>query len=399
MGRKFSGRDGPDSGSRRRIAFVSSNSIWGGSEELWTAAAASLKRRGHAIYAAKAGMPATDRRVALLQGLQVPLTDLRRPPFVSERWAKLIARFCIPLDHLIRHWRFGRFLARSRPELVVLSQGGNLDGMFYAKRLRRAGLPYVLIVQKAAEMYWPSDDQLPEMQATYQGASRVFFVSQHNLRLTESQIAAPLPQGVVVRNPFLVPYDAPLPWPTEQDGLRLACIGRFFPREKGQDILLRVLARPKWRERNVTVTFYGSGPHGEALRQMAQFLQLTSVTFAGQTTDIAAVWHEHHALALPSHCEGLPLVLVEAMLCGRVPIVTAVAGNPEVVQDGATGFLAAAPIDDGFDEALERAWQSRQSLAAIGAAAARAIRELVPPSPETVFADAVLACLATDEDR
>ncbi len=377
----------------RRIAFLSSNSGWGGSEELWTAAAAMLARRGVTVTVGKAGLDRKIRRVADLAALGVPLTDLRHIPLVPQRLVALLVLFSWPFDHIIRAMRLRGFLRRSRADLIVLSQGGNLDGLFYAKRLRRRGVPYVLVVQKVAEMYWPSDDQLAELQAMYAGAQQVCFVSQHNLTLTEQQLARPLPNGVVVRNPFLVPFDAPQPWPADNQRLRLACVGRLFPREKGQDIILRVLAREKWRNRPLDVTFFGAGLHEEALRQSAAYLGLTNVRFDGFADDVAAIWRDHHGLLLPSHCEGLPLVLVEAMLSGRVAIVTDVAGNAEVLTDNLTGFLAAAPTDDNVDEALERAWQARANWPQIGAEAARQIRTLVPPSPETDFAGRLLALL------
>jgi len=385
--------DEPHSGPPRRIAFLSSNSGWGGSEELWSAAAAMLARRGVSVTVGKAGLDRKVRRVAALADLGAKLTDLRRVPLVPPRLTALLVLFSWPFDYIIRALRLRGFLRRSRAELVVLSQGGNLDGLFYAKRLRKRRVPYVLIVQKAAEMYWPSDDQLAELQAMYSEARQVCFVSQHNLTLTEAQLARPLPNGVVVRNPFLVPFGAPQPWPADDTPLRLACVGRLFPREKGQDIVLRVLAREKWRARAIEVTFFGAGQHEEALRQSAAYLGLENVRFDGFAEDVAAIWRDHHGLLLPSHCEGLPLVLVEAMLSGRVAIVTDVAGNAEVLTDNVTGFLAAAPTDDSVDEALERAWRERARWPQIGAAAARHIRTLVPPSPESDFADRLLALL------
>lgn len=372
-----------------RIAFVSSNSSWGGSEELWTAAAIALQRRGHEIAAAKLGIERPDRRANAMRAAGIPLYELRRLPLLSLSRTQSLAGNFPPIDYLTRLIRFRRFLSRTKPELAVLSQGGNLDGLFFAEQIRRAGIPYLLIAHKAAEMYWPTDQQLPRMQETYRNAQRIYFVSEHNLRLTEQQIGLPLPQAEVVRNPFLVPYDRPTVWPSLDNGLQLACVGRLFPREKGQDIVLRVLARPKWRSRPVTVRFCGGGDHTDALKHMARFLELDSVRFDGEIEDITQLWAQCHALVLPSHCEGLPLTVVEAMLCARVPIVTAVAGNPEVVRDGETGFLASAPTDDALDEALERTWQARHELKAMGGAAARAIRELVPEDPAGEFASEI----------
>ena len=52
-------------------------------------------------------------------------------------------------------------------------------------------------------------------------------------------------------------------------------------------------------------------------------------------------------------------MLLEASLCGRPAICNRTAGVPEVLDDGVTGFLSAAPEVDLFAEALERAWSNR----------------------------------------
>lgn len=378
-------------GQARRIAFISSNSLgWGGSEELWSAAAAELAADGHRVAAMKPGL-GRDARVGRLRRLGVRLTDLRRVPLVPDRLVGLMARFSWLIEIAVRAARLGFALRAFRPELVVLSQGGNTEGLFYAKRIRRLGIPYVLIVQKVAEMYWPTDEELGEMRRVYAGARRCLFVSEHNLRLHEEQLGMKLANAEVVRNPFLVRWDRPAPWPDEEQGLRLACVGRLYPREKGQDIILKVLARERWRGRAVSLTFFGAGAHLEGLRATAAYLGLANVAFAGFAADVEAIWSDHHGLLLPSHCEGLPLALVEAMLSGRVAIVTDVAGHGEIVEDDVTGFLAAAPTADHVDEALERAWRRRSQWREIGEAAAARARDLVPPRPERLLADKLAA--------
>jgi glycosyltransferase involved in cell wall biosynthesis len=146
------------------------------------------------------------------------------------------------------------------------------------------------------------------------------------------------------------------------------------------------------------VTFYGSGQHGAGLAGMAALHELENVRFGGFTHDIEAIWESHHALLLPSRAEGLPLVLVEAMLSGRVAIVTDVAGNGEVVEDDVNGFLASAPTEDALDEAMERAWQRRGEWRKIGERAAADIRMLVPPDPAATLA-AQLVQLAGGKSR
>lgn len=121
------------------------------------------------------------------------------------------------------------------------------------------------------------------------------------------------------------------------------------------------------------------------------------VRFAGHVPDVVGIWRDHHALLLLSRYEGLPLAMIEAMLCGRPCIVTNVAGNAEFITEGRTGFLAAYPSIDAVDDALNRAWQARGRWPAMGAEAARIVRQLVPPSPSRRMAELLLAFAKPDD--
>jgi glycosyltransferase involved in cell wall biosynthesis len=96
---------------------------------------------------------------------------------------------------------------------------------------------------------------------------------------------------------------------------------------------------------------------------------------------------------LPSRAEGLPLVVVEAMLCGRPVVTTDVAGNGEVVTDDVTGFLAKSATARSIGRALERFWDSRSRLQEIGEAGAKAIRQWAHPDPARVFSDKIKALI------
>jgi glycosyltransferase involved in cell wall biosynthesis len=376
-----------------RIAFLSSNRTpWGGSEELWSATAAELSAAGHAVTVFKARIDPRAPRIQRLRELGVRMHDLVWLRWVPRKLTSVLVHYADPFMVAQQVARLWLGLRRFRPDLVVLSQGGNQDGHLMGEICRRMELPYALIVQKATDMYWPEDRRLPRLRAMYAEAAASLFVSEHNRRLTEEQLGIPIPRASVVRNPVLVPWAERADWPDEQEGLRLACIGRLYPPEKGQDLLIRVLARDKWRGRRLSLSFYGDGPQRQGLERMAAFHGLTNIAFRGFTADVASIWNEHHALLLGSRCEGLPLVVVEAMLSGRVPIVTAVAGA-EVIEDGVHGFLAVAPTEDAIDAALERAWQRRADWRTLGAAASSHIRTLVPPDPPAALAE-MLARLA-----
>jgi glycosyltransferase involved in cell wall biosynthesis len=375
----------------KRFAFISSNFTWGGSEELWSLVAAALAHRGHRVTAYKNTFTRHEGNVELLREANVRLVELARFPLLPTRLFSAIFWLAQPLSLVLQAFRLHLFLRFGRrPDLVVISQGGNHDGWLLASACRRLHHPYVVISQKATDLYWPRDNWIKSVRGIYEGALHAFFVSEHNHRLTEEQIGRRIEAASVVRNPFQVPWEPRSDWPSEEQGFRLACVGRLDPREKGQDLLLRVMAMDKWRSRPVTVTFYGHGEQRLALEAMAALHGLNNVEFAGYADDVAGIWSNHHGLVLPSRAEGLPLVLVEAMLSGRVAIVTDVAGNTEVLEDNVTGFVVSAPCETALDEAMERAWQRRHEWQGIGEAAAKHIRKIVPADPARVLSEELL---------
>lgn len=371
-----------------RIAFLSSNDQWGGSEELWSRAAIKLAKAGVEVTAYKRNFHRAEGPAEALRGAGCQIVDLQPFRGAPQRVQMLLGAVW-PHRHL-HDFRFARDFRRKQPDLAVISQGLNYDGWYLAATCRRLGVPYVLISQKASDLYWPPDSCRAAVQAAYRDARAALFVSQHNRVLTEEQLGFRLPHGRVVRNPFNADWDRPTPWPEKGRGYRLACLARLDVREKAQDLILRVLAMPKWRQRDLTVILYGSGHNERALSDLAAMLDLDNVEFAGFSATPGAIWRDAHGLILPSRCEGLPLSLIEAMLHGRMAIVTDVGGNREAVVDGVTGFVAGAPTEASLDAAMEKAWGRRRTWRAMGAAGAKLARSLVEPDPAQTLAGLIL---------
>jgi glycosyltransferase involved in cell wall biosynthesis len=126
------------------------------------------------------------------------------------------------------------------------------------------------------------------------------------------------------------------------------------------------------------------------LEKLRDLYNVDRVHLAGFDPNVEHIWSRNHALVLPSRYEGLPLALVEAMLCHRTAIVTDVGGNSEAIQDQETGFIAKAPSLDLMDDAIEEAWQRRTEWETMGKRAGQRIRELVPRDPIAHFCDILL---------
>ena len=102
-------------------------------------------------------------------------------------------------------------------------------------------------------------------------------------------------------------------------------------------------------------------------------------------------------LVLPSHSEGMPQAVVEAMNCGLPVVATSVGGVPEAVVDGQTGLLVEARDVSQLREAMERMIVDPAFRETAGREGHRRARDVFDPEENaTIFADALrslaLAC-------
>jgi glycosyltransferase involved in cell wall biosynthesis len=362
-----------------RFLFVSSNHGTGASEDLWTRAAIALKIAGHEVIATAPWLESdsNNKRVRSITESKITFFDLSRSPF-GMRLPKITPQ---------RFWskNLASTIKAFSPHLIILSNGTLTDSTPLAKFFSEQKHPYVTLDHGILEGNWPNDTETVQLIPLYDAASRTYFVSHATARLLERQLGHSLANATITRNPFLVDYDSALPWP-ETERLQLASVGRLLPRTKGQDILLQVLGMPKWRNRPVDLNIYGSGPCEQSLKREVQRLNLKSITFHGHVDSIAGIWQNNQALVVSSRQENMPVTVVEAMLCGRVCIATAVGGIPELISHNANGFIAKSATVESLDEAIERAWNARESWQEIGKNAQETIRQLIPRDPVDVFA-------------
>jgi glycosyltransferase involved in cell wall biosynthesis len=375
----------------RRIVFISTmvHYRWGGSEELWSRAALNLAGRGVPVSASIAAWSPLHPRIRKLQEAGVEVTTRPRlySPFRRLQHHLLVRR--VPLQVA----DFEKSLADRNPALVVISNGGALPPVEFAEVCIARKIPFVTIGHANDYSLWPDDDLARRYREALPAALSCYFVSKANLSLAEKQIGARLSNSEVVWNPFNTNYHEIPAWPSPcgESQVRLACVGRLHPPSKGQDILFEALAGKLWLDRPWRLYLYGEGTMREGLARLAEHLGISDrVVFEGYKP-VAQIWASNHVLVMPSRYEGLPLAMVEAMLCARPVIATNVAGHSEIVDDGVTGFLADAPTVNSMAQALERFWARRDDAEAIGMAGAQRIRQLVPPDPAGIFADKLMA--------
>lgn len=142
-------------------------------------------------------------------------------------------------------------------------------------------------------------------------------------------------ERVVIPNGLSVPTQLAEAGRTPARGVVVANLLRY----KGHRDLLKALAISTTRPRIVLV---GDGPERAALEHEATTLGIRDlVTFEGSVADPMPVLLQNQFAVLPSHTEGLPNAVLEAMGAGLPVIGTDVGGIPELVQHGVSGLITA----------------------------------------------------------
>jgi glycosyltransferase involved in cell wall biosynthesis len=130
----------------------------------------------------------------------------------------------------------------------------------------------------------------------------------------------------------------------------LALVGRLVP-VKNAPMFLRVIAGLAGAHPGVQGWLIGDGPQRDPLEQLAEGLGIKDrIRFCGWQAGAAGLLAGVDILCHCSHSEGLPNAIMEASALGLPVVATRVGGTPEVVDEGATGFLvdpddAAAMVD------------------------------------------------------
>jgi glycosyltransferase involved in cell wall biosynthesis len=81
-------------------------------------------------------------------------------------------------------------------------------------------------------------------------------------------------------------------------------------------------------------------------------------------------------VVLPSHREGLPMVLLEALAHGRAVVATPVGGTPSLVEDGVTGLLVPPGDAQALRAAIDRLLADRDLRRGLGEAGRARVTEL-----------------------
>lgn len=116
-------------------------------------------------------------------------------------------------------------------------------------------------------------------------------------------------------------------------------LGRLGVRKGSYDLVAAVAALPPEVRDRLHLTLAGDGEVAEVRAAAAPLGEAVTVRDWVGPDERDALLAAAEIFALPSHDEGLPMALLEAMAAGLVPLTTPVGGIPEAVTDGVDGVL------------------------------------------------------------
>lgn len=365
------------------IAIVSMiRDPWGGSEELWHDMAKEAIKMGNQVMHIRYEHPITAPKITELQSLGVQCFERPGyiPPAVSKlrRWLALVKNF-------IRKKVRSPFapLFSFKPDIVIYN--GTCYSIANEKELiayinNKNPHFYIIGHLNADFMRGISEGEAARVKQAYSACKKVFFVSNRSLQNAERHLCASIPNGQVIKNPVNLDNANLISFPDVGDVVKFALVGNLVTSHKGQDILFHVFSKDQWKTRKWHLNIYGNGLDESYLHNLSRHFKIEgNVTFHGRVKNVRNIWAENHMLLMPSLMEGMPLAVVEAMLCGRPSLVTDVGGNSEWVEDGVSGFVVPVASVSALTEGLEKAWALRSRWPEMALAARNRALSLYDP--------------------
>ena len=234
-------------------------------------------------------------------------------------------------------WAHRRAMAQAHPDLVQINLPvPHADPYTVLSALTLSRVPVIAVQHLPMATPWPRVQRLMRFAAT---RLTTVSVSSGAARQIERLLDIPGTSIRVVPNGVPEPEDRKAV-PAQPGRLVVGAVGRLHE-QKGFDVLLRaVTGLPE-----VQVVIIGEGPERPALQQLIAELHLGDrVSLLGWSDHASGYMRSFDVLAMPSRYEGMPLVLLEAMLAGVPVVATPVGGIPDTVRHDESGLLV--PVDD-----------------------------------------------------
>jgi glycosyltransferase involved in cell wall biosynthesis len=376
-----------------RIAYISTlRSVpWGGSEELWFQSAKEAITQGHSVGVFVYDWP---NEPTQLQELRRKGALIFKRPRQESLRSRLMHRITTKLKKAYPFFLNPyKSLNVFKPDRIVVTDGATwyaANDEWLRRVLYQYNGRYTIVCQGNSAYHMPNNRA--EAVTLFKNAKSVVFVAEKNRQEAFHQLACSLSNTCVIQNPIKVTDFTALPFPDMNTGtLHIALAGRLCISDKGQDMIIAMMAEPYWKQSNVCIHIYGKGDDLPYLKQLIEYYKVAGKVIIEDYAPLEKIWETCHCLLMPSLIEGTPLTLLEAMVCGRVCIATKVGGNEEWITDEENGYLVDAPVLPLISARVRNVLENKSQWPAIAENAHRSALMKLDKNPGLTLLKQILA--------
>ncbi len=354
--------------ARHRVLLIESGRSVGGTERVVWELATRLPPSRFDVHLWLSPAPALDEFAQALEAAG----------FVVSRVEEIDS--CWDWKGMLATWRLLRSL---KPDLVHVHHVWPAADRYLAMLVRAAGIRRFVVTEHIVG-FAHSDGQRVLKRNELARADAVTAVCGAIADTLVRDYGVPRSRVRIVPNGADLPDDAAEAEPARAWRDRFAAtlirplwvvVGRL-EEQKGHAVLFQSLATLRQRGLDFTLAVAGDGSLRTSLEQEAEALGLSNrVRFVGALDDAGSLLAAADAVVLPSHWEGLPLVLLEALVRGRPVVASDVGGVSEVMEHEVHGELVPAGDVTALADALERFHHRPDRAILFGRAGAELVRQ------------------------
>ena len=315
-------------------------------------------------------------------------------PLLVRRILMRLARVVVYVPLLIYEIHtLTRLFKKIKPDILHINNGGYpaaLSARAAAIAGKIAAVPKILmVVNNLAIDYKPSYRWGHYLVDRIVVNSVDLFITGSKLAANQLQSVLALPAHQITELHNGIPYRLNTETPSETrarlgldsfDGMIFGVVALLIPR-KGHQVLLEsilsIITQPSGASNSFKVLIEGNGPLRDELVLFVNKHALNDfVEFVGDEQNIVDFMTLLDVLILPSVAdEDFPNVVLEAMALGKPVISTCLAGVPEQVTDGETGFLVSPGNVEALALAMTELRDNAELRSEMGKAARRRFKE------------------------
>lgn len=249
-----------------------------------------------------------------------------------------------------------RVLRKIKPDIVhAQSLISGMPALLSHKLLK---IPYV-IYGRGSDVYLPDWFTKLVAKGILKNASAVIALTEHMKGAM---------QALYSRDVIVVPNGINLNEIAEREaeggnpGKKILFVGRLHP-VKGTQYLLGAMSIIHRELPEAKLILVGDGEERELLESLTDSLGIREcVEFAGRVPHerVQDYMNQAEVFVLSSLSEGFPVTILEAMACGLPVVATRVGGVPDIIEDGANGYLIDTENPEQIAEALLRVLQDEE---------------------------------------